>query len=332
LGKSIDRSVRTIVLPIPNKEWTSVASALMREAKNLYNITTFLIRQVVSAYDYDGETKTHRLKAELHPNQSIVIERFNAKIDAINARKAAKSEKAKPIALLEANMVRAPSYSIMDLTVIDTMARGHLDTEGKSAYRRLPAASAQQVIRSVVDVWQTSLAAMAAHSKNPAEFTGRPGFPDFLAKDGHYPLEVPYAEMKPGFPTPRIIAPHGDATVEAQERFYEFDLKAAIATSCEKRGWMNYRPQHVRIVGSGKSLKLEVVIGINQEFPEGSFLHGLFKDYGEVLRTHDTIAKRDAFLKSLLADRTDLCLSGLDFGMSAALTDNGAYRPRLSDL
>jgi putative transposase len=316
LGKSIDRSVRTIVLPVPSKEWLLVATALTCDAKNLYNITTFLIRQVVSGYDYDGVAKTHHQKTELHPNQTMVMERFNAVIEAVNAKKRLKSDTAKVIPRLEAEMARPPLHSILDLTVIDTMARGHVDSDGTSVYRRLPAASAQQVVLSVVDVWKAALAAMAAYAKNPSVFTGRPGFPVFLGKDAHYPLELPYAAMKlGGFPKPRIIAQLRDVTTEAQKRFYAFDLKAAIATSCDKRGWADYRPRHVRIVGAGKSLKLEAVIGLNQEFPVESFLYGLFKDHGEVLRTHDTIEKRETFLKDLLADRTDLKLAGMDFGL-----------------
>ncbi|MCZ7860814.1 transposase [Agrobacterium salinitolerans] len=315
MGKSIDRSVRTIVLPVPGREWVSVASALTREAKNLYNVTTFLVRQVVSSYDYDGAAKTYRLKAELHPNQSDTITRFNAVIDAVNGKKQLKSDKAKVIPRLEAEMVRPPLHSILNLTVIDTMARAQADGSGSSVYRRLPAASAQQVVLSAVDVWKAALAAMAAYAKNPASFTGRPGFPDFLAKDDHYPLELPYAALKPGFPMPRMIGAFGDVTVASQKRFYGFDVKAAIAASCDKRGWADYRPRHVRIVGAGKALKLEAVIGLNQKFPEGSFLHGLFADHGEVLRTHDTVAKRETFVKALLARRTDLRLAGIDMGL-----------------
>lgn len=215
-------------------------------------------------------------------------------------------------------MLRSPLHSIRDLTVIDTMARDHVDGDGTSVYRRLPAKSAQQVVLSVVDVWKAALAAMAAYAKNPSAFTGRPGFPDFLAKDDHYPLELPYAAMKPGFPMPRMIAPLGDVSVEAQRRFYGFDVKAAIAASCDKRGWADCRPRHVRIVGAGKSIKLEAVIELNKEFPVGSFLHGLFAQHGEVLRTHDTVEKRETFLKALLADRTDLRLAGIDMGLGNA--------------
>ncbi len=316
MSTSIDRSVRTIVLPVPNKEWSSVASALTREAKNLYNITTFLIRQVVSAYEFDAEKKISRMKPELHANQIDTIDRFNAVIDVVNAKKQSKSEKAKVIPRLEQDMARAPLYTVLDLTVIDTMVRSHIDSDGSSVYRRLPAASAQQVVLSVVDVWKAALAAMVAYAKNPDGFTGRPGFPDFLAKDAHYPLELPYAAITTGFPMPRTLRPLGVVSVEAQKAFYAFDIKAAIATSCEKRGWSDYRPRHVRIVGANKSLKLEVVIGFNQEFPEGSFLHGLFETHAEVLRTHDTIEKREAFLQEHLAASNGLKIAGVDPGMN----------------
>jgi putative transposase len=305
-----------VVLPIPDKEWVAVATALTREAKNLYNVATFLVRQVVSAYDYDGSTKLHRLRGDLHPNQVDAIARFNDVIDTVNLRKRAKSDQAKIVSELKAEMTKPPLLSVLDLTVLDTITRQHSDRDGTCVYRRIPAVSAQQVLLSVVDTWKATLKGLAAYTKNPAAFTGRPGFPDFLAKDGHFPLEFPYANLNKGLPTPKLLNTIGAVSVEAQTRFYRFDVRAAIADACMKRGWVDYRPRHVRIVGSGKSIKLEAVIGLNREFPAGSFLRDIFTEHGDVLRTHDTVEKRETFLKSLLADRTDLRLAGMDVGLN----------------
>lgn len=94
-------------------------------------------------------------------------------------------------------MAVSPLYIVLDVTVLDNLAKSHVDHEGQIVYRRLPGAAAQQVVRSVIEVWKASLSALRDFAKHPGKYTGRPQFPGFQPKDGHFPLEMP--SVSPGF-------------------------------------------------------------------------------------------------------------------------------------
>ena len=130
---NIDKSIRTIALTIPDKKWKNVARELTREAKNLYNITTYLIRQVVTSYDYDTASKQHKHKKGLHQAQTDVIDRFNATIEHVNAkRKETADKKNEPfveIASLTDEMNKSPLSIILNSTVLDNMAKNHIDNK-----------------------------------------------------------------------------------------------------------------------------------------------------------------------------------------------------------
>jgi len=80
---------RTLDLPPLAGPALRCAEALSHQAKNLRNIGSFLIRQVVTAYGKD-ETSDCVLKAELHAPQALAISHFNTVIDAVNADRTAR--------------------------------------------------------------------------------------------------------------------------------------------------------------------------------------------------------------------------------------------------
>ncbi len=248
-----DRHKRAILLSVPSKDWEEVAMALTHEAKNLYNTITFLIRQVVSAYDYVSETKTSVLKDDLHQNQRDVIAAFNAMVGQINAKRIAKAksenqDKVRLLTELTPTMSVSPLNVVLNVTLLDNVVRGWTDGDGHRVYRRLPAASAQQVVRSVIDAWKATLSAISDWAKHPEKYTGRPGFPRFLHKNGHFPLEIPFAMMTKGFPKPRTflrLDRLGDRSEALQEAFYAHDLRTAVTHACRKRGWDVFHPQHL---------------------------------------------------------------------------------------
>ena len=61
--------------------------SMTHQSKNLFNICNWLVRQVVSAYQYDRVEKVSRLKAVLHPSQVEAIAHFNSQIDVINCKR-----------------------------------------------------------------------------------------------------------------------------------------------------------------------------------------------------------------------------------------------------
>ena len=315
-----DRHVRTIVLPVPSRDWERAALALTHEAKNLYNTVTFLIRQINSAYRRDEATGEYLRLVELHPNQVEVIAAFNAMIGTINAKRLEKKADAKLLPTLDGRMGVSPLSLALDVTLLDNVARVRVDGDGDVVYRRIPASSAQQVVRSVIDVWKASLAAMKDWAKNPAKYTGRPQFPSFKDKEGNSPLEVPFAMIVKGFPRPMALprlAALGDESVDLLERFYAHDLRAAVAAACVKRGWDAFQPQHVRIVEKGGRIRIEAVIALAQSYPEGSFLKRMFDAHGDAMRSHKTGAQRETFVLGALKDAAvgdELKVAGIDVG------------------
>lgn len=207
---------RVLKLAVPDKEWAVVALALTREAKNLYNTCTFLIRQINSAYVYDPENRNYRLQDELHEHQRDAIAAFNQIIDTVNAkRKLKQNDKTRFVTPLEPVMATSPLYVALDVTVLENVAKSHIDHEGQIVYRRLPGAAAQQVVGSVIDAWKASLASQRDFAKHPGKYTGRPQFPGFQPKDGNFPLEMPFANMTRGLPKPAVLKALGDITVNS---------------------------------------------------------------------------------------------------------------------
>nr|WP_250808313.1 IS200/IS605 family accessory protein TnpB-related protein [Neorhizobium tomejilense] len=312
------RQVRTVVLRPPAPDWERAALALTHEAKNLYNTATFLIRQINSAYERD-EAGLYVRHAELHRNQHDAVAAFNMQIDRINDKRKDK-EGARFLPRLEDAMTASPLTVALDVTLLDNVARLWADADGDTVYRRLPAVCAQQVVRSVIDVWKASLSAMKDWTKNPAKYIGRPQFPSFKDKDGHFPLEVPFAMMTKGFPKPRVIPTLlalGETSPDLQERFYAHDLRAAVNRTCVARGWDEFVPQHVRLVEKAGRIRIEAVIAMAHSYPEGSFLKGLLDRHGEEMREHRNDGQRERFVldlvKAALPD-DKLHVAGIDFG------------------
>jgi putative transposase len=331
--KNGDRHVRTIVLPVPSKAWERAALALTHEAKNLYNTVTFLIRQINSAYRRDDATGSYVRLDALHQNQIEVITAFNGMIEIINAKRVGKKD-AKVLPKLDDRMTVSPFSLALDVTLLDNVARRWADADGDIVYRRIPASSAQQVVRSVIDVWKASFSAMKDWARNPAKYTGRPQLPSFKDKNGHFPLEIPYGMMVKGFPRPKTLPrldSLGDACQDLLELFYSHDLRAAVSVACQKRGWDDFRSQHLRIVEKAGRIRIEAVIDLTASYPAGSFLKRMFDEHGEEMRGHKNPNQREAFILSMIRNASvgdGLRVGGVDVGEKniAALAFSTGHR------
>ncbi|TLX17110.1 IS200/IS605 family accessory protein TnpB-related protein [Rhizobium sp. MHM7A] len=323
MSEAIKAEKRVLKLAVPDKEWAAVALALTRETKNLYNTCTFLIRQINSAYVFNPESRKYRLKDELHDHQRDALVSFNKVIDIVNSKRKLKlNDKTRFVTSLEPVMTISPLYIALDITVLDNVVRSHVDHEGQIVYRRLPASAAQQVVRSVIDVWKASLSSQRDFARHPEKYTGRPQLPNFQPKDGHFPLEIPYTAMTRGLPKPSTLNELGDIPVDQLERFCSYDLKKATVAVCEKRGWLNAKPQHIRIVADGASkVKIEAVVAINRAYPEGSLLHRITKEYQSSFTDLKTFEDREKFvLDHILRAGTKANLAGIDFGQTNIAT------------
>lgn len=320
------KQIRTLRLAVPNREWAETAAALCHEAKNLYNITTFLIRQIFSAYEYQAESKSHVLRTELHQSQIDALDLFNRIITEVNEKRLAKAKdlaKFMPIYQLEQTLQHGPLSVVLHRTVIDNAVRSHIDENGHCVYRRLPAVAAQQVVLSVVDLWKASLAAQKDYFKNPAKYTGRPQFPSYLAKNETFQIEFPMAVIKQSLPRPRDLFPLNDeVTVDALERFHDWNIKQAVFTACQGRGWRDYHPKHIRIMAESRAkVRIEAVVHLQQAFPEGSLLHRIYQHYPELAEIKK-VAEKNAFLidKAQSLGHSNLRVAAADLGENNVAT------------
>lgn len=335
------KQVRTLRLSAPDRDWSLVASALCHEAKNLYNITTFLIRQVHSAYQYLAADKSYALKQKLHPHQADAIAMFNKIIDQVNDKRRAKAQnldKFQPIARLEPLLVFSPFASILHRTVIDNAVRSHLNEHGECVYRKLPAVAAQQVVLSVVDVWKASLAAQKDYAKAPSKYTGRPRFPSFLGKKEHFAIEFPMAVISQSLPKPKNFVKLNDSvSVAMLEQFYSWNLRQAVVTACSGRGWTECDARHVRISVEGQNkVRIELVVHIRQDYPLGSMLYQIYQEHGEAIRDIKKLDERNKFLIAAVQgiyQSVQLNMAGIDFGVDnvAALCFSTGHRAKVYD-
>ena len=171
---------------------------MTHQSKNLFNICNWLVRQVVSAYEYDRDAMVSRLKSDAHPNQIEAIAHFNRQIDDINRKRAEKhparvkkarlehgaaaavekgdgkefeAPKLKVLARLEPVMA-SPLGAVTDLTVLDNAAKTRANEGGDFVYRRIPAAMAQQVVRRLRECYSGYLQATKRFNADPTNMTG----------------------------------------------------------------------------------------------------------------------------------------------------------------
>ena len=322
LTKTYD--TRTLELPAPKGEMLRVGEALTHQAKNLRNTGNFLIRQVLSAYDYDAGTQTSTLKSELHPLQRQAIGHINATIDAVNAKRVAahpgklathaakkacgeavgKAPVLEIVPRLETK-VDSPAKSVLDLTVLDNALKTWKDEKGNNVYRRLAVAMAQQVVRRLSESYTGFFGGLKQFNDDPSDMTGRPQMPGYLDRNGRFVLEVPFVNVKAALPKPQkaVPVPENDfvlspshLTKDMLDAFYGYDIRKAVMDACLKRGWKEFSPQHIRIVPMRRGLRLEVVGRMPNPYPDGSFLARLVAEHAADLSKLKDDKARDKWL------------------------------------
>lgn len=328
----------TLTLPHPKGELLIAQMALTHQAKNLYNTGLFLIRQVLTAYVYDKELETSSLKSELQPIQRDVIDCFNSQIIKINEKRIAKhpaqvqkaqglgkaASKIKLVALLN-SVVSNPASIVLNPTVLDNAAREW----GHEVYRRLPGVMAQQVLKKLSENFSSYFQSLSRFNKNNQDMTGRPRLPGYLGKNERFVLEIPVANIHTFFPTivkkaiPKDYLESVFLSDEAKQAFGQYDVEAAIATACKKRGFKDFSPQCVRIIPTNKAVKMEVVVRVANAYPEQSFLSKLVKSHGNTLAELKTNKARESWLLDYLrAIPTHLIprIASMDMGVNNLVT------------
>ena len=78
------KTYKTLIITTPPESFYTVVDSSMLMAKNIANPTLFLIKNIITSFQYNKETKSYHLKEEIHINQKQTIDLFNQVIPIIN--------------------------------------------------------------------------------------------------------------------------------------------------------------------------------------------------------------------------------------------------------
>ena len=328
--ESIDQ--RVVVLAKPTGHLLDCCLALTLQCKNLRNTLHFAVRNVLTAYEWDRSAGHWCQKSGLHPAQQVAVDRFAAVVKKLNADRedryraikagsGEKAGKAKLTLIPELGPTVPNIYRpVLDLTVLDNVAKHWPDQHGQVVYRRLPAKAAQLVVARYKDGWSGYFEARkiyAAKGVSAAAMSGAPKPPNYLAKSDHFALELPLTQIGPkliGLGSRNVPVNFEESislTAEQMRAWDDYRIGDAVARACAKRGLPVGAAQHLRIVPKGKTVKFEVVARVTNRIPADSLLAKLKQSLGKVMEGPAS-KRNDALLKAVS-----------DLGVPAAGGDRG---------
>ena len=165
-----------------NHELFSYFDSLCFNAKNLYNVTNYYVRQVYTA-----------LKAKkINENQKLVLKEIDENLDKMNEvrlksygkalEKAKKSHKS--------SVVKEPKLVLFERPNQEKSMIWYEFTEAlfkvmkQVDYKSLPAQANQQTMKKVFDDWKSFFNALKAYGNSPEKFLGIPRIPKYKPKNG----------------------------------------------------------------------------------------------------------------------------------------------------
>lgn len=329
---------RVLTLRPAQGDVSRVLLALTHQTKNIKNTAVYLIRQVISAYEYDRDTQRNVLRDELRPEQVSAIAEFNQQIVGINGKRTekfpskqarwiadgrldGKEPKLKLVPFLGAQ-VEHLFATVLDATVLDNVVRHHRNENGDVVYRRVPGVVAQQVLKRVTESFASFAKAVKQYRADPAGMTGRPKLPGYLGKHERFVLEIPFVAIYGAMPSlgkrhiPEFTPEVDYLTEEMLSAFDSYDMKAEIVRSCKARKWPTAQPQHLRIVPLHKGVRMELVVRIPSPYPAESFLAKLVGANCDALAALKTEKLRCEWLLAHLKRMTILPrIAGIDLGV-----------------
>lgn len=96
-------------------------------------------------------------------------------------------------------------------------------------YRKLPAKTAQQILKILDRNWKSFFGAMKEWKIHPEKFLGRPGLPGYLKKDGEFVLYFTDQQV-------RIIENNsGNSTIKFPKILNILNYKSVIIKKCNQR-------------------------------------------------------------------------------------------------
>ena len=295
-----------------DRDLLACLGAMGLAGKNIANTTTFLIKQVLSSYRWQGADVqlAYVRSATLHAFQQQVLDFLNTQIDQYNQEKAAKrnakitAQAAKLSALPPEEALKVKAIALFapvsrfDVAITKDVHNQIFD--GKFLYyvvqqwnaqqavinnvsvpdtQALPGAIAQNVVFDIRDDFINYFKAVKAYGINPSGFTGRPKEPGYLGKNSRKTLQVDMAQLHGKLIVTRRPAYFLDYArtkplpAVSLAAYQAVDVNAWIeALRVKHQLHAGAAPEQLRIVCSGRLPKLEIVFSIPVEIAATSLI------------------------------------------------------------
>lgn len=177
----IQKDYRTLQFRITqNDELFDYCDQMSLNAKNLYNVGLFHIRQLMSGLQKDKSLQQENEKEVIQKvKQSLV--KLNDIKETQHEKKNQKrlQEKKEPLTFFPYEMPTSQNW-FLSKNLLD----GVLKLENNSNYRALPAQSSQAVLELVIQAWKSYFAAIKDYRIHPSKYTGEPKIPKYAKKEG----------------------------------------------------------------------------------------------------------------------------------------------------
>lgn len=163
-----------------NHELFGYFDELCFNSKNLYNVTQFYIRQVMSGVKKD--------KSLRHENEKEVLKLIQACLPQLNEIKQTTHEKKCLKALAQGK--DEPKLTLFEMPSSDKwfLSRDLLDGVFKLTknvdYRSLPTQTSQSIMKQVIQDWKSYFELNKLYKKNPSSLSGKPKLPRYAKKNG----------------------------------------------------------------------------------------------------------------------------------------------------
>ncbi len=256
------------------KSITNVIDANLLSAKNVRNCVIFQINNILTAYQYNKDSKSYELRNadQLHVNQVNAIELINKVIPRFNQSRDAD----KQYNLFNKQISSKTLRQLLDKSLIEhTIRHGEISKdENQRAYANTHSYISQMILQKTVDDYKHYFKSLFEYYKAPDKYTGRPQAPSYYNKNDRSTIEIDLSRLtKDGYLMPGM---------KKFKLFQEFPEKKPVSTEdIATYSRLNFRklieddlatrpkkgtPVTIRFVSTAKrkhKVKIEYVIEFN---------------------------------------------------------------------
>ena len=305
-------------------------------AKNIYNASLYLIRQVFSAYQFDSTIKTYTQHANLHQNNQDVINQLNLTLQRLNTKTAKRNQnklikdpkvkiKDKVFTPYTTTIDSNVYYQILNKTVLENLLRDMelVKTPDLRDYTLVHSHLAQSVLHDLVDNYQTYFKSLKKYFTNPAGYTGRPNAPDYQGKNERKGFELAMKSLLKDGSLIKILKQHSvyktfpkqDVVTDAEIKKYNaFNWRTLIEDDIKARG-LTGKLSTIRITPvKYRKNKVKVEYTLTQEHELKGFYPELLDNDAEFMTRKPAVQLK--LIQDLFKNKDVPYLMSLDFGQT----------------